>query len=228
MKFKPSFAFDELSGKAGSVVAVNTKKNPFLRPRITPTNPQSAAQMAQRGFISDSSVVWGTLSDSQRAAWEAATPDWMNTAMFAGKRKPSGFNLFMQLNANLDEVAAANITSPLAKVAIAGSSSVGGAAADGANTFTVSFAPTPVAASTALIVRATRQLGAGRKPSKSDYRNLVVLPAGTATGASIHAAYIAKFGAILAGKKVGLEFIVVSVVTGQKELPARAIVTIAA
>jgi len=216
MKFKPSFAFDELSGKAGSVVAVNNKKNPFLRPRIKPTNPNTSSQQGVRADLALLASAWGSLTDLQRQSWEKAVSDYQNTGIFGNRRNPSGFNLYMKLNGNLLDANAATISVPAPKVEVAlvGLDAVASGVAN--SKVDVVFVEVAVPANTRYIIRAAALKPVGRKVVKGDFRNVKVVNAAADPSGNIFAEYTAKFGSLIAGMRLAVEVVAVSTITGQK------------
>lgn len=219
MKYRPSFAFDELSGKAGSVVAVNNRKNPFLRPRITPINPNSSAQQGVRADLTSLAQGWGALTDSQRQAWNNAVADYQTTGLFGNKRNPTGFNLYMKLNGNLLDCNATTISTPALKVSmfVPELVSVAGDVSDGS--VDVTFTEVAVPAGFRYVIRAAALNPVGRKIVKGDFRNIAVVNAAADPTADYGSVYEAKFGSLVAGKRIAVEVVAVSTVTGQKSQP---------
>lgn len=82
VRFSPIVA--EARGAAGPVVASSWKGNPYFRSRVTPANPKTVAQVAQRGLLAAVVVAW------QSVAAELRT--FLNS--LASGKGYSGFNLF--------------------------------------------------------------------------------------------------------------------------------------
>lgn len=69
--------------------------------------------------------------------------------------------------------------------------------------FTVAFTATPAAALTKVMIEATPQVSAGKSfVNPSWYRQIFVGAVATTSPANILSAYVAKFGALQAGKKI--------------------------
>jgi hypothetical protein len=67
----------------------------------------------------------------------------------------------------------------------------------------VAFTATPAAALTKVVIEATPQVSAGKNfVNPSWYRQIFVGAAGTTSPANILAAYNAKFGTLVSGKKI--------------------------
>ena len=75
----------------------------------------------------------------------------------------------------------------------------------------VAFAPSPLAAGEKIIVEATRQVSAGANfMPRSEYKQVFVGAAASATPANILTAYNALFGALVAGQKIFVRSWVIS------------------
>ncbi len=101
MKLKFGAIVTDGRGKIGGHVASKNRAGAYLRTKVTPSNPQSVAQVQARSVLASLSQTWQTLTDSQRSGWNEAVKDWGTTDIFGDIKKPSGINLFVKLNANL-------------------------------------------------------------------------------------------------------------------------------
>lgn len=68
MKFKGTFVSD-LSGSLGGLVASRNKAGGFLRAKVTPTNPQTDVQMANRSAFASAGSSYHSLSPTAKAQW---------------------------------------------------------------------------------------------------------------------------------------------------------------
>lgn len=90
----------------------------------------------------------------------------------------------------------------------------------------VAYTATPLAAAQKAIVECTKQVSAGVSfVGRSQFRQISVTAAAAASPANILAAYNAKFGALISGKKI---FVRVTVITvdGQRSAPLVSSVTV--
>lgn len=99
-------------GKLGGHVLTKSRHGATMRTKVTPTNPRSALQQANRATLGALSSQWAELSESARKEWNAAVNDWEKTNIFGDLKAPSGQNLFISLNKNLISVGAPQITVP--------------------------------------------------------------------------------------------------------------------
>ena len=89
------------SGKIGGHVAAKNRGGAYLRTKVTPLNPNTAAQAGARSLLASLSTAWAGLTDDQRKSWNDAVASFATTDIFGDLRNPSGINLFVKLNANL-------------------------------------------------------------------------------------------------------------------------------
>ena len=209
----------EARGKQnGMVYSRNTYGN-YMRNKVTPSNPKSSHQQNVRSRLSTVSQAWAGLTDAQRSGWIEGAKVFTRTNIFGDKVPLTGFNLYVRLNRNLQEAGVALITSCPAPAAVTGISNLVQLLCTSTPAFTLTFAPTPVPANYDLFVYATVPMGQGVTYADGLFRLLVVLPAATATGASIQAAYTARFGAQAAGTRIFVRAKLVSHVTGLESVP---------
>lgn len=94
--FKLASLFSQGTGKLGeNVVSKGHEGYVGVRPRVTPANPQTPAQMKVRGAQTESSQAWDTLTESQCEGWRslaATLPQRSNKTGLPIKKQ--GFNLF--------------------------------------------------------------------------------------------------------------------------------------
>jgi len=205
-----------VSGKIGNSVASNGAGGQYLRARVIPSNPQSTAQNLKRSSITSLSQAWRDLTQTQRDSWINAVDSFKSKGVLGADIIPSGINAYIKLNANLAEVGvAANATAPT-PVAVEAVTSLTPTAAETGQTFSVAFGPSPVPADTAFILSASAQVSPGALFAKGTYRQVSLLDAADTTPEDFAAAYIARFGALVAGKRINVQLVPVSKTTGQK------------
>lgn len=206
-------------GKLGGQVYSKARSGNTLRNKVTPSNPQTTAQTGIRTRLATFAQGWRALTQDQRNAWNAAVGNFASTNIFGQIRNPSGINLYTMLNANLAEIGIAAITVPPLPGTVTGPLTLTLAGDQSAQTLSLAYTATPVPANNKWLIRATPQMSPGVSFMKGKYKNLAVLAAAAASPANIAAAYIAKFGALVTGQKIGIEVVAVNSVTGQKSPP---------
>ena len=95
-RFKLASIFSQGTGKLGENVVVKDEAGYVgLRPRVTPSNPQSPPQMKVRGAQTESSQAWEGLTAEQCTAWRQLAktlPQFSNKTGLPIKKQ--GFNVF--------------------------------------------------------------------------------------------------------------------------------------
>ena len=105
-------------GKLGGQVFSKNRAGAYVRTKVTPVNPRTAAQQLSRNILGALSASWSGLTEAQRRAWNGAVEDWQKTDVFGDLRKPTGKNLFTSLNKELVQSGQAQILTPPDKVVI--------------------------------------------------------------------------------------------------------------
>lgn len=211
----------EMRGKTGGAVYSKNRGGAYRKRRTVPSNPQTAAQIAVRSKISTLSQAWKTLTGEQQAAWQAATPQFQYVNNLGQLQSYTAQALFMALNSSIRAAnpSASLLTSPPSPASITNvipSSVEIEIAAGTVDTATINFAPT-VPAGHAVLLQATRGLSTGvTRPSQSDFRQVMVIPAAATTGVDFTAEYNAVFGGASIGQKVFVKFVTVLLATGQR------------
>lgn len=216
------------SGKLGGHVYAKNRGGNYVRTKSTPINPQSTSQLDVRNSFTGISQAWRALTAAQQVAWNSAVANFKSTNVFGQLKTPSGSNLFMRLNRNLHTIGVSIISDPPAPTTTLAPASITPAAAAGAATFTVAFTATPVPAGYKMVIRATAQQSPGKTFLKNQYRVLMTVAAAGASPTNIEAAYVAKFGALVAGNKIGVSIAFYNMTTGLKSLNLSSEIIVAA
>lgn len=204
-----------ISGKiGGTVFTLGGSMGNFVRNWAKPKNRRTAIQQFVRGVFSGLSSSWRSLTAAQVSAWnqEASLGEAnsLRVNVFGDNRVISGKDLFQRINSlNLEVGNAVYADPPISAVtdAITGIDSVADVSGNQFDVTVSTFAgAVAVPADTNLVVQATPQLSSGVSFfGSSKYRSLAVYPAATSINPlDIYADYIAKFGALVAGSKIGL------------------------
>ena len=203
-----------LSGRAGSVVH---QRNGVRRNYVTPALVQNDATQTVRGSFSTNTSGFRDLTPSQIEAWNAAAPNFTYVDRF-GRTKPfpSGIALYNSLNRNLFTVGATAITDPPVPAGVPGITAITVTGDESASSLDVAYTPTPTDGDVDHAVFATAQLSPGRsRPRKSDFRQIGIISAGSASPATFGTVYEDRFGSLTAGSKVFVKISPINIVTGQ-------------
>ena len=100
MKIKWGMMMTDGRGKLGGQVASKNRSGAYVRTKVTPVNPNTTYQSAVRQRLASLSKEWGSLTEPQRLAWNAAanSGQWNKNDIFGDARRPTGKNLFTGIN----------------------------------------------------------------------------------------------------------------------------------
>lgn len=213
MKLKFGAIVVDGSGKIGGHVVSKNRGGKYLRTKVTPTNPNTPAQASARALLSSLSTQWAELDPAERLSFNNAVASFATTDIFGDIKNPSGFNLFVKLNANLSITGQAAITAAPEKIEVPFAPLLSAEGLVATQALSLAFDGAGLDG-TIVLVSATPALSQGVSNANSKFR---AIGFGTVTtgGLSVGTMYTDKFGAFTAGQN--FQFKVEPVVaTGQK------------
>lgn len=214
-KIKFTAFLAEARGKLSGTVFSKNRGGNYVRTKVTPVNPQTSDQVAQRNRLSTYSQNFRALGASAIAAWNTAVANFTNTDIFGDIKTPAGINLYTRLNMNLDLAGQSAITTPPVPAG-ADPVIITGVTSDvSSSLFTIASAAAAVPAGHTLIIEATPQLSPGKSFVKSEFRVIDTAAAAATFPIAAGSAYIAKFGAPIAGQKVFCRVKTINNTTGE-------------
>jgi hypothetical protein len=80
-------------GKLNGTVFSRNRSGAIARVKVTPINPNTAAQAAARSLLASLSQGWRGLSQAAILQWNNAVSDYQTTDVFGDLRTPTGKNL---------------------------------------------------------------------------------------------------------------------------------------
>ena len=190
----------DIRGKLNGTIFSKNRGGAYVRTKVTPTNPQTVAQMFVRGVFAAISSAWSALSQLQRNSFNGFVAAYATTDIFGDLKNPSGKSLYQRLNQNLVISGQPQVTtcnSPI-EVPFAGLVSVIGslAAADLVASLSGNTAGSKI------MFFATPPLSQGTTFVKNKLRLLTVLNGGNGLSGNIGADYTAKFGPLAIGANI--------------------------
>ena len=200
MKLKFGAIVTDGRGKIGGHVASKNRAGAYLRTKVTPSNPNTVAQVQARSVLSSLSQLWSQLTDGQRQGWNDAVKEWGTTDIFGDIKKPSGINLFVKLNANLISVGFPQLLDVPAKSEVPAVIVVDGYYSISADQMYVQF-NSALADGFMALVRATPRLSAGVSFVKSQFR-VIGYKNVIADNVVLVGDYASKFGTLSVGDNV--------------------------
>ncbi len=225
MKIKFGALVVDGRGKIGGQVASRNRAGAYMRNKVTPVNPNTSFQQDARALLTELAQGWRDLTQAQRDAWNSAVQDFAKTDVFGDIKSPTGFNLYVRLNANIETVEQTQITNPPLVAAVDFVELTAAVLNITGSVGTIAFNPTIPSGMTS-ILRATPSLSQGISFVKSEFRIIDLVPDGTATGHAMWTEYVAKFGTPTEGAKVFFQLETVNEITGQKSVVSQVSTTV--
>lgn len=211
-KVKFGMFMTDARGKVGGHVLSKNRGGSFVRTKVTPANPRTAAQAQARARLANNSSAWSSLDEDQRVKWNEAVTSYQKTDVFGDLRKPTGKNLYTGLNANLHLVSSTSIVVPENPVALIDPVEL---AFVDLSAGSIEIANFPVITHQKYVIMASPAMSAGTFNFSGKFK-VIKITTGTATTMDVATEYIAKFGAFVSGQKIAIKMFVVSTITGQK------------
>ena len=206
-RIKFGMMMTDASGKLGGQVFSKNRGGAYVRTKVTPSNPQTTAQMTVRGIFASISSAWSSLTESARLSFNNLVDAYATTDIFGDLRNPSGKALFQCLNQNLENSGQAQITTcvPPSEVPFANLLSALCTLAPG--TFGVNTGGNTT--NSKVVVWATPPLSQGTTFVKNKLRQIDVFSGADGGTFDIYSAYLVKFGvpAVASNVYVGVRVI---------------------
>jgi len=189
----------------GSLVFSRGPHGAYTRNRVTPTNPKTASQTTWRGYFKTASQRWsGTLTETQRQAWRAFAMKFRNLTPSGEPTDYTALQLYIRLNVPRRNYFDGWIDNPpLDDLVTQPSTLTINTNASAPQSLTITLDKTTVA-DECLVVRATTQLLAGKLWLHRWWRNITHVHHPVGYPLNILAAYQARYGNLVAGKRVGI------------------------
>lgn len=225
MKMKFGALVVDGRGKIGGHVASKNRAGAYLRTKVTPVNPQTAAQNLVRSRLTTLSQAWKSLTEAQRQSFNSAVGDYAKSDIFGDVRNPSGANLFQRLNNNLLGVGESIIEEAPQPQGVVTETLDNLEANILSSTFDLNFAAVN-ADGTNIKIFATAGQSQGKNFVSSEYRQIGVGDISAAASVSMWDEYVAKFGEPILGSKVFVKVVFVNPATGEASTQQSASTTV--
>jgi len=108
MKYTSALISDARNKLGGDVFARN-RAGLYVRVKVKPKNPKTSIQQSNRADFSSFTKGWRSLSAAQIAGWNALASTSTLTDTLGNKYQPSGLQLYISCNRNLNLIGAAAI-----------------------------------------------------------------------------------------------------------------------
>lgn len=202
--------------KLGGQVFSKNKAGSFIRRKVSPAQPRTAAQSAIRAGLTSLAKAWGgTLTADQRSAWTAFAKNTPSRDQFGNAVQLTGEQLFIKLNNAILYAGATLIADPPLSLVVPSISGMAPSAVAATPLIEIATpVPHPLLVTQLYMVYATPQVSPG-KTSISSLYSFVEKFAGTATAPfDITTTYTAKYGALEAGRLIGVGIRILDSLTG--------------
>ena len=214
MKFISPIISDA-SGTVGGAVYAKNRGGNYIRARVVPTQPRTAAQVAVRANFTANSKAWKALTSAQMAGWIALGTQITLRDSIGNSYKPTGEQMYVSLNQTLAALGKPAISTapgtPDTVIGLGGLTVVASATGGTGSTNQFTVLVTTNTATQSILVRATAQVSPGRNFfGRSQYRQITSFFHPASGVKDITAAYNAKFGTMRAGSKISLVLIPVT------------------
>lgn len=187
------------SGSIGSQTASRNRHGQYRRQRSMPVQPNSAAQVNARARLTTYTASWRGLTDAQRASWTAFANSFTVVNSLGLSVNLTGHQAYVKVNTVNVLLGDAAVTTPPALPAFVANTVTGLTALFTGQAMTLTGAAPAVG--TIMTVYASGQRSAGVS-FEADFRYLGHFTNGATFPYNLATAYIAKYGALIAGKKI--------------------------
>lgn len=183
----------EMRGKEGGVIYSRNAYGSYIKQKVSPVNPQTSHQNAQRALMGNLAQAWTTLTAGEKASWVNLGEQVTRVNVFGDTTYYTGFSLFMRLNRNLSVVGvsaidnAPTIDVPDPPTFTSITTSVGGA------TMSLAWTPT-VPAGAATVGYFTNNILTGRSYVKNYYRKIIAIAAAQTSPRDVYSDWLTYFG----------------------------------
>lgn len=203
MRYLSPLLSDARASIGGATASKNRAGN-YFRARIAPVQPRTPAQQTVRANLSAFAASWRGLTASQIAGWNALAKSITKKSSLGQSYNPSGEQLYVGNNQVLANSELGPVTDPpTSAFTFEALGAIDAVAAAGAATFTVATGLAAAPTGVVFALWATPQLSAGISFfGKSARRYVANYPAADYASINIKAAYVALFGALVAGSAI--------------------------
>ena len=216
MRYKPSIAFDRMSGSAKGVTASQNKGAIFIRTRGTGSKKRTADQATIKSIFKQLQQSWKNLGAAEIQAWNNAAKSQSGRRVLGQKAQLTGANLYLRLNFWVVRCGGQPIGLPPVLTGIEQPAVAEAAISNSSFMFRLNSVPEQ-AAGLRLVIMATGPQTVGTVTGVGRGSTFCEPLVPSAGAVNLLQQYAAKFGTPNAGKpKVFLRYFFVNPTTGEK------------
>lgn len=193
------------SGSQAGTTSSHNRFGQYTRNRRTPVNPNTTQQGVVRARMAANAAGWRAITDAQREGWKSLGLEITRSDSLGSSYTMNGFMMYCSVNNN--NVAAGNATVSDAPLLVTPPAILTAVITLTSAALSVAYTVTPLAAGQRLFSYVSSQQSAGRS-FNANYYLLAVSAAAAASPANLLAAYTAKFGVPVTGRRIFFSFAV--------------------
>jgi len=206
--------------KIGGVVATKGHAGNFMRKKVSPIQPRTQIQRNVRASFTANSKAWSAGLSGNVAGWNAVAKATPIKDRFGNSVTLTGLQLYQRLSRNLATLGLTAVATPPASLVASTPGVLTYTATAGAPALTVTETLN-TAATEYSAVYAGPQISAGRTFVGKTYRFIqATVGAGAPLTTDIKVKYVAKFGALIAGKQIPILVKHITTATGAAGTPS--------
>ncbi len=218
-KIKFGAVVTDMRNKIGDQVFSKNRGGAYVRSFKSHVLSSTPDQITVRNRLASFAGQWKALTQSQRDNWNSSVSSFQHTDIFGSMVKPSGFDLYVKLNCNLDQVGVTPLTSPPIPGVLAFISNLVVTADSSTPAVTITADYSALNSDYIVIYNATECISPGKAYVKNLLRSIAVRPWMVSMGTDFTSEYQGKFTNIFASQRISVSVVVVNVHTGQKTKP---------
>lgn len=203
-----------VSGALGNTVFSHNRGGAYTRMRVIPTKTSNVYTIGVRNALSSASRGWGALTTDQQQAWNTWAQSNPITDRLGQKQVLFGNAAYVQLNSLLIQAGDTVISLPPAVAAPSAATALSFVADASDHTFTLTTAPTPLAAGLRFLVWVAILNGPGRGFWKNALKLVKISAKAQATGLDVGSEVEARFGSLIEGQKAYCQVQILDTATG--------------
>lgn len=211
----------EARGKEAGVIYSRNAYGSYVKQKVSPVNPQTSLQLAQRTQMGNTSQLWAGLSAGEKASWDNLGSQVTRVNRFGDTTYYTGFGIFMKLNRNILICGGTQLDSAPALEVAASLTFTSVTIASGTPSISLAFTPT-VPSTTSMVVYATNNILTGRRFVKNYYRKIAVIGAAATSPQTLYTQWLAVFGNLLVtGATIYFKIKFIRTNTGFENVPSQ-------
>lgn len=193
LKYNETAFAKDLSGSVGATNFSRNRSGPIMKKRALPINRNSTAQSLVRSLFTTLTQGWASLTNAQRATWNAAVNNFKKINSIANSISLTGHQLYISINRTLQEIGGVLLDNAPFPITVDGVLTASVVADVSTGIQTLTYTPA-IPATDSWILEATRPMSAGRQSNSQDYKAIDVLLTANASPAVITAGYEVVYG----------------------------------